>query len=123
MNEPAADSVPAPARYPAPDPASARDVFVAWEKLRILYNGVLAAVVITVTAIEGLKVDAELAGFVFGCAVAANLAYCAGPVAEGYAALVGVPRRACRIVLITLGLLVAASVALAAMISFSTQGF
>ncbi len=123
MTEPAADSVPAPARYPAPDEATARQVFVAWEKFRILYNGVLVAVVITVTAIEGMKFDWELVRYLVIGAVAANVAFCSGPVAEGYAALFAVPRRASRIVLFILGMLIAAMFAFAGMISFSMRNF
>lgn len=122
MSETAADSVPAPARYPAPDTASARQVFVAWEKLRIVYNAVLVAVVVTVAAFADVKFDIEFLRFLGICAVAAILVYCAGPVAEGYAALLGVARRASRIVLFTLGLLIAGFVAFAMMISFSMNG-
>lgn len=121
MTEPAADSVPAPARYPAPDTASAREVFVAWEKLRVIYNAVLVAIVVTSATFGGTKFDAGFVGFLLGTAVAANVVYCACPVAEGYAALVGVPRRACRIVLFTLGLLVGGCLTFAATFSFGIK--
>lgn len=96
---------------------------MAWEKLRIVYNAVLVAVVITVTAIGGMKSDWELVRYLIACAMVANLVYCAGPVAEGYAALFAIPRRASRIVLFTLGLLISACFAFAGMISFSMRDF
>ena len=99
-----------------PDTASAREVFLAWEKLRIVYNGVLVAVVLGASALGALQGHARWSDVAFRrhllfAAVVANVLYCTGPVAEGYLALLGSPRRAARGVLFGLGLLFASGLA------------
>lgn len=45
--------------------------------------------------------------FVIECAVAANVAFCAGHVVEGYVSLLGAPRKTTRYALFTLGTILA----------------
>lgn len=68
---------------PGPPPAddSARAVFLAWERLRLVYNAALGAVVLACAA--GDISDREFRDFLLRAAVGANLCFCLGPVAEG----------------------------------------
>src|SRR5947208_1668527 len=62
----------------APQPG-AMEVFIAWEKLRLLYNAILAGLVVWyLTPFAALHVGPLL---LFD-ALMANLGFCAGPVAE-----------------------------------------
>src|SRR5688572_23793886 len=93
--------VNAPASAAAsPDEATAREVFLAWEKLRLPYNVVLALVALGGLALEGTEFveRRELLKALAGGAVLANLCFCAGPCAEGYLVWIGTRRRATRVV-------------------------
>jgi len=92
---------------------SARAVFLAWERLRLVYNAALGAVVLACAA--GDLSDREFRSFLLRDAVAANLCFCFGPVAEGYLALVGVGRRAARYLVFVPGLLLGCFFALVAL--------
>jgi hypothetical protein len=70
------------------------EVFFAWEKLRILYNGLLIVAVLGVALKSGYSMLAGI--FFLEPAIYANLGFCAGPVAEGYLCWFGLPRRTCR---------------------------
>src|SRR4051812_17084832 len=79
----------------------ARAVFLAWEKLRVLYNAILVVESVGLGANQlGVPAFARL---LLGGAIVANLCFCAGIVAEGYLSLLGVPRRGARPVLFVLG--------------------
>jgi hypothetical protein len=93
---------------------SARSVFLAWEKLRLVYNAVLVVFVLLIPrpffdVLESLIFLAE-------GAFIANLCYCAGPVAEGYLALLGADRSRVRLVLFVLGTLLACALAAVAVV-------
>ncbi len=89
---------------------TARSVFVSWELLRLVYNGVLAFLVLCVAASQ-LR-DGAFRAFLFRGALGANVCFCLGPVAEGYLVLAGVERRFARL-LVFLG-----GVALAGFLTF-----
>lgn len=86
---------------PRSDEPSAQQVFLAWEKLRLLYNGLLAGIVL-ISGYRNLQ-DWTFWVFVVEGAVGANLCYCAGPVLEGYLALISIPRQKARVALFVLG--------------------
>jgi hypothetical protein len=95
---------------------SAREVFLAWEKLRVFYCGILAAE----SLLLGIPHLGELAFWetlIVG-AFLANLCFCAGPCAEGYLALFGAGRRAIRFVLWAAGTLLAILLTGAAVLGF-----
>lgn len=84
---------------------SADDVFKRWEQLRIVYN-----VILGLGMIPFLKQFLDQPQFtmeVLAGAVGANACYCAGPVVEGYAAMLGLPRRPTRWVIFAGGVLIA----------------
>jgi len=69
--------------------ASARQVFLRWERLRVPYNALLVAVVLLPTGGEFRWPDpGDLLILLMG-AVLANLCFLAGPVAETYLAWLG----------------------------------
>ena len=85
------------------DDVSAMDVFLAWEKLRIVYNGVLVSiVVISILSGRDFNPFVLIEGALF-----ANLCYCSGPVAEGYCCLFGISRQFARAVIFIVGVLMA----------------
>jgi hypothetical protein len=92
----------------APQPG-AMEVFIAWEKLRLLYNAILAGLVVWyLTPFAALHVGPVL---LFD-ALMANLGFCAGPVAEGYLCLLGFPRKPTRWVIFGIGTALAAAQAI-----------
>jgi hypothetical protein len=94
---------------PAWKEESAREVFVAWEKIRIVYNLILVFLV-TFVFIERFS-DRGFLRYLVECAIAANLCFCAGPVAEGYLNLLGVQRRLARLWLAILGFALSSALA------------
>ncbi len=84
---------------------SADAVFQSWEWLRLVYNGVLAVDLIP----YGYKsiLDLKSIELVIWCVIAANVAFCAGQVVEGYASLIGIPRKIARYSVFMLGTLFA----------------
>jgi hypothetical protein len=82
---------------------TAMQVFFAWEKLRIVYNLLLALLVLS---IRGSDVFDLLPNFI-EAAILANVCYCVGPVAEGYLCLLGLKRIPARLISCFLGLLLA----------------
>lgn len=80
--------------------ADAMAVFIAWEKLRLLYNAFLAVLVIVELAPLGVLV---LLPILLEAALVANICYCVGPVAEGYLCCIGVKRTNARYALFVLG--------------------
>ena len=85
--------------------ASARAVFLAWERLRVVYNAALAVVVLVFAwpALSKSEFYLHLACGVVG----ANVCLCLGPVVEGYLVLSGAERRAVRWIVFVPGLLLA----------------
>ena len=69
----------------------ARSVFLAWEKLRILYIGILTLITLTLVGIAGRITVGILAMVVMG-AVVSNVAYFAGPTIETYVRWLGYNR-------------------------------
>ena len=67
------------------------EVFFAWEKLRLLYNGLFIVVVLIRLEFNLLAIP-----FFVEPAIYANLCFCAGPVAEGYLCWLGLPHQPCR---------------------------
>src|SRR5262249_46847410 len=86
----------------------AMDVFVAWEKLRLLYNLILvAAVALFLNPVVFLLSLPIFLPFLLEGALIANIGFCAGPVAEGYLCLLGMSRRPVRALVFVCGTLVA----------------
>jgi hypothetical protein len=80
-------------------------VFLAWERLRLVYNGILIAetLLIGLFRFRGLAyIDRVFLG-----AVGANLCFCAGPCFEGYLNLFGAPRTFARRFVFVPGMLLA----------------
>lgn len=71
------------------DEPTFKEVFVVWEKLRLVYNGLLVAVVVAIFREAVFFVPLV---FLVVPAILANVCFCAGPVAEGYLCLIQVPR-------------------------------
>jgi hypothetical protein len=88
------------------DATDATAVFIAWERLRLVYNGILAAVVLLLGG-GSLVREPRFWSLLIGGAIGANVCFCAGICAEGYLALLGLPRRETRAVLFVAGTLLA----------------
>jgi hypothetical protein len=96
---------------------SARDNFLAWEKLRLAYNAVLAIFALLV-GWPRLS-DGDFQVHLFEGALFANLCFCVGPWVEGYLILLfGLPRKDFRAVLFLLGTLLAVLLAGLDILSF-----
>ncbi len=89
------------------DEPTAQQVFFAWEKLRLAYNAVLVFVVLV-----QISFGAEFPFLVLN-AIVANVFFCAGPVAEGYLVLLGVPRLPFRWLICLFGTVIAVIVTFA----------
>lgn len=95
----------------APAP-TLKQVFFAWEKLRVLYVLALAAVTLSSIPLEAMKrIDVWVAVAVL--AVAANACYFAGPIAETYLCWLGLRRNLVRSALFIAGTLFAGLLAYA----------
>lgn len=97
---------------PFPPGESAKEVFLAWERLRVIYNLILVGVSLLV----GMARLTELSFwyFLIEGAVGANLCFCVGPVVEGYLTLIGINRDGSRMLLFVLGTIASCLVAAAA---------
>lgn len=100
---------------------SARAVFLAWERLRLGYNATLGLVVLVLAGHD--LGDRDFRTFVLRAAVAANLCFCLGPVAEGYLALLGANRRVARWFVFVPGTLLGCLLTLAALFSWALRNF
>ena len=85
---------------------SVRDVFLAWEKLRVLYVALLVFVVLGLDGVRALG-DRQSCFAIIEGAVAANVLYFAGPLAEAYFHWLGIRWRWLRMTLFTAGTLLA----------------
>lgn len=113
--------VPGEQARPSAGPESARSVFLAWEFLRVIYNGILVLVVLVREA-SSLN-DWELWEYLVQGLIGANLCFCVGPVVEGYVALLGAPRRIVRWFIFVPGMLLACLISLAALYVWHMRGF
>lgn len=86
--------------------AQAREVFLSWEKLRVLYIVLLALVVFGLGGVQVLDDTQSLFAIIEGAFVA-NVLYFAGPLAESYARWLGVRWRWLRTALFVGGTLLA----------------
>lgn len=85
-----ADDVPSAAKTRT----DATEVFLAWERLRVVYNLVLVVVVLTF-GWRALS-EPDIWPRMLAAALFANLCFCAGMVGEGYLTLLGFPRQGAR---------------------------
>jgi len=83
---------------------TASEVFFAWERLRLVYNAILVAVVLF-RRLGGEDLQVQ---FLVENALFANLCFCVGPVAEGYLVCIGLRRKAMRWLLFLGGSVLAA---------------
>ena len=79
-----------------------KQVFFAWEKLRVLYVAALAVVTLSNIPIEAMK-HLEVWVAVAVLAVGANVCYFAGPIAETYLCWLGLRRNMVRTALFVVG--------------------
>lgn len=70
--------------------AIARVVFLAWERLRLIYLFVLAVVTLLMTGAQLMQL--QMLALVLGGAVMANLCFFAGPIIETYVRWLGYQR-------------------------------
>jgi hypothetical protein len=111
-----------PGVTPAPPVGdTARAVFLAWERLRLVYNATLVLIVLYIAG-HNLG-NFEFRVFVLEAAVAANLCFCAGPVAEGYLSLLGANRRVVRWLLFIPGTLLGCLLTVAALFWWMLRKF
>ena len=82
----------------------------------MVYNGVLTLALLP--WFGPLIDDRKFTVFVIKCAIGANLCFCVGPVVEGYAAWVGIPRKAARYLLFAGGVLLAVAIEVDSIIFF-----
>ena len=107
-----------------PEPSELR-LLLRWEKLRILYNTILAAVTV-VTLLIAFPRSMTLSGLFFALAVlcfGANVCFCLGPVLDGYARRMGMRDKAVTILIFVFGTGFAVLLALAALFSLNMRGF
>ena len=87
--------------------ATAMEVFFAWEKLRLVFNGLLVTIAVAMM-IHKLAFSPLIAILGAYPALLANLGFSLGPIAEGYLCWFGMQRSAARWCVFGLGSLVAA---------------
>ncbi|MBL8809785.1 MAG: hypothetical protein JNM43_06370 [Planctomycetaceae bacterium] len=86
----------------------ARRIFLAWERLRIVYNSVLVITVLCVGTIYYLQYRPTalpltgILGIIIPC-IGANLCFFAGPIVETYVAWLGNRTETLRLILMLLG--------------------
>lgn len=99
---------------------SAHSVFLAWERLRIIYNAVLTFLVLSFGA--PFLGERAFWRFTLGAAVLANLCFCFGPVAEGYMSWFGADRRAVRGAIFVFGTMLGCFLTLVALFTWGLRG-
>ena len=85
------------------DELTARSVFLAWEKLRLAYNGILIAETVIFTGVYGTFVDSSFWPYAILRILGANFCFCTGQNFEGYLNLVGIRREPARGIVFALG--------------------
>jgi len=101
----------------SPQSSRTKGIFVGWEKLRIVYNFILTAIVLAFVIIDPLMRAWDLRyllALVYLCFVA-NVLFMAGPAVEAYAAWLGFKTTALRLVLFALGTILAGLLAILVM--------
>ncbi len=96
-----------------------------WERLRLLYNAILAgevALMSVLTSPLGMIGLRDVYGLILN-ALLANLCYCAGPVADGYFRRLGFQGRVPTLTLFTLGTMLTMGLAFLDWIGFFLKGF
>ena len=93
--------------FPTEEP-SFREAFFAWDKLRLIYNGVLAVVVLCILTQVNFdaRVAVKIASSVVIGGLEANLCFCVGPIAEGYLCWLRLPHQTTRWVLFLWGCII-----------------
>ncbi len=78
-----------------------------WERLRLLYNGLLAVevLILTLPNASAYWSRPRFQEFLISSALGANLCFCAGPIVTAYAYWIGLRNRAVAYTLFTLGML------------------
>lgn len=113
----------APARPSTDRPgAVGLELFLRWEKLRVLYNAILGVETLVLLGTIRPSVKGGTPALLEWLAVlcfAANVCYCVGPVLDGYAHLIGLRGRSVTGVLFGLGTSFSILLALAAIVSMS----
>lgn len=95
MSQAVAVPIAAPLAEDAAQKSTVKQVFFAWEKLRVLYVLALAAVTLTSIPPEAMKrLDVWVAVAIL--AIGANVCYFAGPIAETYLCWLGLRRKLVR---------------------------
>ncbi|MGF1580685.1 MAG: hypothetical protein ACFCD0_15085 [Gemmataceae bacterium] len=64
--------------------ATAMEVFFAWEKMRVAYNGILVCCSLALGALFGTITEPGFWPLCIAGAIFLNVCYCVGPVMEGY---------------------------------------
>ena len=104
---------------------SARDVFLKWEKLRLIYNAdllIVAVILIAATVRSRVILFLVLFQCVLGC-VAANVLYFAGPGLEAYLNWLGFQRRWVTLLLFIAGMGLSMLLAAASLMVVVFPGF
>lgn len=104
---------------------TARRTFIAWEKLRLIYNGVLIALTLTVALINVGETLFNLE-FWLNCiagAIGANICFVIGPILETYVNWLRGESKQLRTLLFVAGTLLSALFALAGVLSFAVKLF
>lgn len=99
-------------------------LFVRWEKLRLIYNGILAAVVLLclpVVYLEGAMNVLFLGELAVAC-LGANVCYLAGPAVDGYLTWFGLRHHGITLILFVSGTLLSMALAVFTMANISTGG-
>jgi len=118
-SSPPALSVSPPDSVPSTFGGIARSTFLAWEKLRLVYVGLLAAVTLLLAALDPSRSFTSLRFWipVVEGAVVANVCYFAGPIIETYVTWLGFRGRWLRYTLFVLGTLFSIMLAFGAIAS------
>ncbi len=88
---------------------SARSAFLAWEKLRVVYNLILAIEVLLLSGTQGFSAlqDRQFWMLLGQGVFAANFYFCVGPWVEGWLGIAGADRNVVRWLLFVPGMLIA----------------
>ena len=102
----------------------ARRTFIAWEKLRILYVGVLVPFTLLCTAFLDVTLLANPLYWIsmFICGIFANLCYFAGPVIDTYVTWLGYRGTVLRLAMFVVGTVGCAGLAWCLVISVAASG-
>lgn len=105
--------------------ATAREVFLAWERLRLFYNVTLLLVTLVSLAVLGTEFvnPKRLVFTVVVGGILANICFCAGSCMEGYLNWLGLPRNSTRLLIFIAGLLLSSLFTLAAVYRISYPPF